>query len=220
MLENLNRSVFQSMRSKKELCQSWKLYVITWPTTDLVKRVREAVLGGAQVIQLRDKLATDDDLARQAKMLLEVTSALRVPLIVNDRVSVAKTAGADGVHLGQEDTSLEFARSVLGEGAIFGRSTHSLEQALAAEKEGFDYIGVGPVFETPTKAGRQAVGLDCVSAVSRNVRIPFVAIGGIDPGNAGKVKKAGARAIAVVRAVLGSADPRSAARTLRKSVEG
>ena len=208
------------MPSKKGLCQNWKLYVITQPGPDLTEKVREAILGGADVIQLRDKNATDEDLTRQAKKLLRVAHSLGVPLLVNDRAAVASAAGADGVHLGQEDGPLNIAKVLLGNNAIIGRSTHSPEQAFAAEKEGFDYIGVGPVFETPTKAGRTAVGLDAVRSAAQNVRIPFVAIGGIDSGNIRQVMRAGARACAVVRAVLGSADPRCSARLLKTSLEG
>ena len=100
--------------------------------------MRQAVLGGADAVQLRDKDATDEDLTRQARALLEVTRPLGVPLIVNDRVRVAKAAGADGLHLGQEDGRLNAARMILGEDIILGRSTHSPEQVLAADKEGFD----------------------------------------------------------------------------------
>ena len=206
-----------SMRSKKELCRSWKLYVITSPGPGLVEKVRQAVLGGADVVQLRDKLATDDDLVQQARQLLQVTRPAGIPLIVNDRVQAALSAGADGVHLGQDDGLLSEARRILGEDAIYGRSTHSVAQGLAAQKEGFDYIGVGPVFATPTKAGRPAVGLECVRAASSRFDVPFVAIGGIDERNIKEVVEAGAKAVAVVRAVMQSEDPRA---TTKKIKEG
>ena len=220
MPKNLKGSASTFMRSKKELCQSWKLYVITQPMPGLADRVRQAILGGADVIQLRDKNAADEDLIRQSKSLLEVTRHFHVPLIINDRVAVAQMVGADGVHLGQDDGALSAARTILGEEAIFGRSTHKPEQALAAEKEGFDYIGVGPVFETPTKAGRPAVGLEYVRFAAQNVRIPFIAIGGIDAANLEKVTHAGAGAVAVVRAVIASADPQEAATVLKKNISG
>ena len=207
------------MSSKKELCRSWKLYVITLPGPGLLEKVRQAILGGADVIQLRDKNATDEDLARQAKALLQVTRAMRAPLVINDRVLVAKISGADGVHLGQEDGALSAAKLALGENAIFGRSTHSPDQARAAQKEGFDYIGVGPVFETPTKPGRPAAGLDYVRFVSQNISIPFVAIGGVDENNVAQVRDAGAKAVAVVRAVMESRDPRLAAKRLKEKME-
>ncbi len=189
------------------------------PGADLLDVVHEAVLGGADVIQLRDKRGSDRDQLEQLKRLLPVTRALGVPLIVNDRPDIAQKAGADGVHLGQEDGSLADAIAVLGPDAIYGRSTHSYEQALTAEREGFDYIGVGPVFVTPTKAGRPAIGLETVQVVSRALEIPFVAIGGIDDSNVEDVLGAGARAVAVVRAVMGARDPRAAAAQIRRSVD-
>jgi len=206
------------MPSKKELCQNWKLYVITDPDAagkrSLVDVVKAAIDGGASVVQLRDKKASDEELVQAAKRLLEVTRSCGIPLIINDRVEAAKASGADGVHLGQEDVSLREARAVLGSGAIIGRSTHSPEEALAAEAEGFDYIGVGPVFQTPTKPNTKPVGLELVRFAAQNLRIPFVAIGGIDAGNIGKVLREGAKTVAVVRAVMGAVDPKKAAEAL------
>ena len=112
------------------------------------------------------------------------------------------------------DGSLENARRVLGDQAIIGRSTHSQAQALAAEAEGFDYIGVGPVFSTPTKPAALPVGLDLVRFAAKNIHVPFVAIGGIDSGNVEEVRQAGAKAVAVVRAVMADGDPKRAARKL------
>lgn len=206
------------MPSKKELCRSWKLYAITEDgaasSSSIERRVRDAVAGGADAVQLRDKRATDAELLSAARKLLAITRASGVPLIVNDRAHVARDAGADGLHLGQDDGTLVGARAVVGEGMIIGRSTHSPEQAVAAEAEGFDYIGVGPVFETPTKPLTRAVGLDLVRFASAKLKIPFVAIGGIDETNAVLVREAGARCVAVVRAVLGASDPHAAAVTL------
>ncbi len=207
------------MPSKKERCRAWKLYIITDDAAlrggaTLGDVVALAIRGGADVIQLRDKRTDDARLAETAKALLKITRPCGVPLIINDRIDVARVSGADGVHLGQEDASLEEARRELGEQCIIGRSTHSPEQALEAEKQGFDYIGVGPVFQTPTKPGYQPVGLDLVRFAAKHVRIPFVAIGGIDAANAKQVLAAGARTIAVVRAVMTAADAEHATRGL------
>lgn len=209
------------MPLKKKPCQDWKLYVITdpAPNRDLLRTVLAAVQGGADVIQLRDKTLSDPELTKLAESLLEITRPQGVPLIINDRLSVAKASGADGLHLGQGDGSLSEARLCLGDGAILGRSTHSPEQAMAAQKEGADYIGVGPVFKTPTKADYDPVGLELVSFASKNISMPFVAIGGIDEKNARLVRAAGARAIAVVRAVMTSLDPRRAAQTLKQIMD-
>ena len=211
-----------STLSKNSLCRSWKLYVITCPEfrgeRSQKERVHQAILGGADAVQLRDKSASDEELLRQAEELLGVTRPLGVPLIINDRVSVAKACGAQGVHLGQLDGSLAQAREFLGADKIFGRSTHSPEQGRAAEEEGFDYIGVGPVFSTPTKPGCLPAGLEYVRYAAENLRVPFVAIGGIDEANAGAVLKSGAQCIAVVRAVLAQSDPQKAAQNLKQLI--
>ena len=208
------------MRSKKKLCQNWKIYVITGLSgrkdDALVKIVREAILGGAGAVQLRDKKATDSQLLLMARKLLVLTRSAGVPLIINDRIGVAKKSGADGVHLGQKDAGLEEARAVLGKEAIIGRSTHSPEQALRAQEEGFDYIGIGPVFATPTKPAYEPVGLELVRFAAASIQIPFVAIGGIDEKNAMQVKGAGARTLALVRAVMASENPRLTVENLCK----
>lgn len=198
------------MPLKRESCRDWKLYVITDPNLpkgrNLEDVVRQAVEAGASVVQLRDKTASDEELTRLAKRLLSIMRPKGVPLIVNDRLEVAHASDADGLHLGQEDGPIQAVRKILGKDKIVGRSTHSPEQALGAQKEGADYIGVGPVFATPTKPGRKPVDLDLVRFAAKNVTIPFVAIGGIDLGNALEVRQAGASTIAVVRAVMQAPD--------------
>ena len=178
-----------------------------------------AIRGGADVLQLRDKEASDEAFLAQAKILANLTRRLGVPLIINDRLYLAKECGADGVHLGQEDGSLVEARRVLGPDALVGRSTHSVEQAMLAEREGFDYVGVGPVYATPTKPGRSPVGLELVRFAAERLEIPFVAIGGIDRKNVAVVSAAGARCVAVVRGLMGSDDPRDAAQVLLREME-
>ena len=199
-----------------------RLYVITAaddPPERVLATVRAARDAGAEVVQLRRK-------GEDARLTLRLAERCRelLPagggtlLVVNDRVDIAMAAGADGVHLGQDDLPLAAARR-LWPGGLVGRSTHSLGQALAAQAEGADYIGVGPVWATPTKPGRPAVGLELVRAVAAaQLRIPWVAIGGVDAGNIGTVLAAGARAVAAVRAVTAATDPEAAARGLRAAV--
>jgi thiamine-phosphate pyrophosphorylase len=134
--------------------------------------------------------------------------------IVNDHLDIAMAAGADGVHLGQADLPLVAVRRVWGPGHLVGRSTHSLEQARAAAAEGADYIGIGPVFATPTKPGRPAVGLELLRPAASELAIPWFAIGGIDSANLAQVLAAGASRVAVVRAVSSAADPAEAAAAL------
>jgi len=132
--------------------------------------------------------------------------------IVNDHLDLAIEAGADGVHLGQDDISVEAARAAWG--GLIGRSTHSLDQALEAQRQGVDYIGVGPVYATPTKPGRPAVGLELLQAVASAISIPWFAIGGIDSSNLEDVLAAGASRVAVVRAVCEAPEPAAASRAL------
>lgn len=202
---------------------SWRLYVIVdrqaCGDRDPVEVAAAAVRGGADVIQLRDKSATDAAVRQAAERLRPVTQAAGVPLIVNDRVEVVGMVGADGVHLGQQDSPTAQARRVLGIGRLIGRSTHSLKQALAAQAEGTDYLGFGPIFPTPTKPTYRSVGLDAIAEVVSQVRIPVVCIGGVDRSNVHRVLEAGAECVAVVRAVCRADDPEAATRHLKILIE-
>lgn len=198
-----------------------RLYVIT-AAEDSPDRtldvVHAACAGGAGAVQLRRKGDGGDALRRLARRCRELTAAAGVLFIVNDHLDVAMEADADGVHLGQDDAPITRARQ-LWPGRLVGRSTHSLAQALEAEEQGADYLGVGPVFATPTKPGRPAVGLELVSAVAPRLHIPWVAIGGIDATTLPSVLAAGARRVAVVRAVCTSPDPAAATAGLLRAVE-
>jgi thiamine-phosphate pyrophosphorylase len=173
----------------------------------------DAIDGGADVVQLRNKQAPAADLFGAAVRVRDHARARSAIFIVNDHLELAIDAGADGVHLGQEDLGIAEAR--LRWDGIVGRSTHSLEQAVKAQTEGADYIGVGPVFATPTKPGRPAVGVGLLGLVGAVLEIPWFAIGGLDAGNIDAVVIAGARRVAVVRAVSSAADPAAAAAELK-----
>jgi thiamine-phosphate pyrophosphorylase len=179
--------------------------------------VLEAALrGGVDVFQLRDKRASDDELvaaAREARALCDEHGAL---FVLNDRPDLVEPCGADGVHVGQDDGSIEAARAVVGPERIVGRSTHAPEQLAAAG--GADYVAVGPVWATPTKPRRPAVGLAYVRHAAQHAQAPWFAIGGIDATNVGEVVAAGARRIVVVRAIAQADDPEAAARALRTAV--
>jgi len=208
---------------RRERLARVRLYVITGERGDLEETltIAEAALkGGADVIQLRKKTMPKDALARLALRIRELTRDYDALFIVNDHPDLAITADADGVHLGQDDFPPAMIRSLHGfQGRLIGRSTHSLEQAQRAVADGVDYLGVGPVFPTPTKAGRPAVGTKLVRQVAENIRLPFVAIGGIDLASVPEVMEAGARAIAVVRAVYDADAPSSVARQLRQLID-
>ena len=199
---------------------SWRLYVIIDRAAaggrDLADYAAAAIRGGADVIQLRDKSASRDALLTETARLLPFTRAAGIPFIINDHVEVARTAGADGVHLGQEDRPVDEARRILGPHGLIGKSTHSFEQAMAAQAEGADYIGLGPIFPTPTKPDARSVGTGLITQVVPHIRVPIVCIGGIDAANVGQVLEAGADCFAVIRAVCSAPDPESATRNLKR----
>jgi len=199
-----------------------RLYLITGDQGDEVEtaRIVEAALeGGATVVQLRKKTMPKGEQYAIALALRRLTRLHGALLIVNDHPDIAIAVDADGVHLGQDDLPPAVVRGLPGfHERLIGRSTHSLEQAKAAMDEGADYIAVGPVYPTPTKAGRAAVGTGLVTDVAAIADRPFVAVGGIDHENAPAVVEAGARAIAVVRAVYDAAEPAEAARRLHEMI--
>jgi thiamine-phosphate pyrophosphorylase len=174
--------------------------------------LRAAVRGGVDLLQLRDKTLDDDGLVTAAR---EFRAAGAPLFILNDRPDLVEACGADGVHVGQDDMSPGEARSIVGPDRIVGRSTHAPEQADEAEADpDVDYLAVGPVWETPTKLGRPAAGLDYVEYAANTVSKPWFAIGGIDATNLAAVAERGARRIVVVRAIAEADDPEAAARGL------
>jgi thiamine-phosphate pyrophosphorylase len=197
-----------------------RLYLITGDRggeQETVRIVAAALEGGVDVVQLRKKTMPKGEQYAIALALRRLTALHDCLLIINDHADLAVAADADGVHLGQDDLPLEAVRSLPGfEGRLIGRSTHSVEQARAAIREGADYIAVGPVYATPTKAGRAPVGPELVTDVAAFADRPFVAVGGIDRENAPMVVGAGAPALAVVRAIYDDRDPAEAARRLHE----
>ena len=166
------------------------------------------LLGGARLLQLRWKPAPTAALLAAAREIRRLTREHGAHCFVNDRVDVAMAAGADGVHLGQEDLPLEAARRLLGEGAIIGISTHDVAQAEAAERGGADYVAFGPIFATETKVtGYSPRALEALREVRRAIRLPIVAIGGIHEDNAADVLAAGANAVAMISEIIAAPDP-------------
>lgn len=185
---------------------------------DLVDVAAQAIAGGVDAIQLRDKTASDDELVAGLRALRPLCSETGTLLILNDRPDLAVAGDADGVHVGQDDLAVPAARAIVGDDRLIGLSTHSPEQVDAAIAAGADHIGVGPINTTPTKQGVAAVGTDLVRyGVTRP--LPFVAIGGIDRSNVAAPLDAGARRVAVVRAIIDAVDPRAAAAELRAAVD-
>jgi thiamine-phosphate pyrophosphorylase len=175
--------------------------------------------GGADILQLRAKGHDLVTIERIARKLLPICREAGVPFILNDFPEIAAALDTDGVHIGQDDGPLAAARAIVGPGKIIGRSTHSLDQARAALAEGFDYIGFGPLFPTPTKAGRPAIGLQDIAIMEQDVgsKIPAFCIGGITPATLPQVISSGGRRVVVVSALLQAKDVRKATADLRAS---
>jgi thiamine-phosphate pyrophosphorylase len=178
-----------------------------------------AIEGGADCLQLREKTLEGAELLRRAKALVMLCRSRRVLCIVNDRADVAVLADADGVHVGQGDLPAVEARKIVGPDKLVGVSTHDIEQARRAVTDGADYVGVGPVFRSSTKAREILPGLEFAREVAREVSIPAVAIAGITEGNLEQVLETGVRAVAVTAAVAASEDPRAAAAGLKLSIK-
>ena len=193
-----------------------RLYLVTAALEPA--RLRALLDGGVDLVQLRMKEASDAEVLREAAWMREACADAGVGFLLNDRPDLAVTAGADGVHVGQDDVTPAAARATVGPEAIVGLSTHAPEQLAAAPAEA-DYVVVGPVWETPTKPGRAAAGLAYVAhAAARGSARPWFAIGGIDTANVRAVVEAGARRIVVVRALVHAADPAQAAATLKAAL--
>ena len=195
-----------------------RLYLVSGADHEDLSGFLDAVLeAGVDAVQIREKDAEAGDVIRRGEVFREMAERHGALFIVNDRPDIALALDADGVHLGQNDLPVEMAREILGADAIIGLSTHSRDQLDAAPTEA-DYVCVGPIWETPTKAGRPAVGVDLVRYAAEQERRPWFAIGGINTDNLPQVVAAGARRIVVVRAVTKAPDPRSAVRALLESV--
>jgi thiamine-phosphate pyrophosphorylase len=190
------------------------LYLVTRARADLGAFLAAAVRGGVDMVQVREKTLPDGDLLQVLEEARMVTRSLGVPLVVNDRPDLAVLVEADYVHVGQDDLPSEAVHRF---GIPFGRSTHSPAELAAADA---DYVGVGPVHATPTKEGRPAVGLELVRHAAAHAPAPWFAIGGIDAETIGPVVAAGARRVAVVRAIGDADDPERAARELRDALPG
>jgi thiamine-phosphate pyrophosphorylase len=181
----------------------------------VVEITKKLVRGGIDLLQLRAKEVNIDEVRRIAQAMVVITQPAGVPFILNDYPQLLADVSAEGCHLGQEDGSITDARRVAGRPIIVGRSTHSIEQALAAEKEGADYIGYGPLFPTPTKPAAVAIGLSSLRKLHAQVRIPIFCIGGIKESNLRKVTEAGAERVCIVSDLLTAADPYAKVRAVK-----
>lgn len=210
------------MERKRALLNRSRLYAVTdleGPGESVLRKIEQAFRGGVDIVQLRSKILSAAELLRLGRKIRKIADGEGGLFIVNDRIDIAVGCDADGVHLGQDDLSVAMARRIFRDRRkIVGKSTHSVLQALLAEKEGADYLGFGPVFPTPTKPDYPAIGRRHFRKINRVIQIPYVAIGGINETNLEDVLKAGARRVAVVRAVFSAPDPGRAARNLKRTL--
>ncbi len=172
---------------------------------DIEKAARDALRGGADIIQYRDKTSCDKILIREATALRAVVKKYGKILIINDRPDIARVAGADGAHVGQEDMPVRYARRIMGK-KIIGASAGNAKEALRAEKNGADYLGIGPVFRSPSKPGKRPIGVKALERIVGKVRVPLFAIGGINVKNIADIKKIGISGVAVISAATGGCD--------------
>ena len=200
------------------------LYAVTDRTwlgnMTLYEQVEEALKGGATFVQLREKELDDAAFLKEAFEIQELCRKYNVPFIINDNVEIAVNVNADGIHIGQKDMEAGYVRSVIGEEKILGVSVQTVEQAILAEKMGADYLGVGAVFTTGSKADAEDVSYETLKAICKAVNIPVVAIGGISATNVLTLKDSGISGIAVISAIFAAEDIESATKSLKQLTAG
>ena len=212
----------QNMKSDKDLDlrKSLLLYAVTdrhWTgEKTLYQQTEEAILGGTTFLQIREKELNEADFEKEALELQALCKKYKIPFIVNDNVELAKKIDADGVHVGQEDMNACKVRELLGSDKILGVSAQTVEEAILAEKQGADYLGVGAVFPTGSKSDAIDVSYETLKAICKAVKIPVVAIGGITKDNLCQLKGSGIAGISVISAIFAQKDIKAAAEDLKK----
>lgn len=202
---------------------NYKLYLVTdrdlLKNTDLYTAVEEAIKGGVTLVQLREKDLTTLEFYNTALNIKRITDKYNIPLIINDRMDIALAVNASGVHIGQKDIPCTIARKILGNDKILGVSATTLSQAIKAEKEGADYIGVGAIFHTSTKQDAKPVSIDMLKEIKETLSIPVVAIGGITIKNIHQLDSSNIDGIAVISDILGKEDIRFASENLNSLIK-
>lgn len=205
---------------KKKLLKNSQLYLIldrdVLDYAGLLSVAKNAIATGADIIQLRDKIGHNKNTLSLAVKLKEITRHKKTIFIMNDRLDLALLSDADGLHIGQDDIPIQQVRKLLGKEKLIGISCHTLQQALTAESQGADYIGLGPIFATQTKPGFSALGIDIISEVKAKLKIPIFPIGGINSTNLQHILNAGASNIAICRAICWQRDVKKATWQLKK----
>ncbi|KYH30610.1 thiamine-phosphate synthase [Clostridium tepidiprofundi DSM 19306] len=200
----------------------YSLYLVTdreiLGERDLIKSIEDAILGGATLIQLREKNISTLNFYKIALKVKELTTRNNIPLIINDRLDIVLAVDAEGLHIGQDDMPLEIARNILGEDKIIGLSTSTLDEAIEAEKNGADYIGVGAMFPTSTKQDAKSVTLDELRTIKEAVNIPVVGIGGINKSNILSLMETGVDGAAIISAILGEKNIRQTCKDFKEMI--
>lgn len=202
---------------------SYSLYLVSdkksCKNRDLEELIQQAILGGVTIVQLREKNIDSKDFYEQALRVKRVTDKYNIPLIINDRVDIALAVGADGVHVGQEDLSCSVIKRNISKNLIVGVSVHNVEEAMRAELDGADYIGCGAVFNTSTKENTKKLKIEELIKIKENVKIPVVAIGGINEENIEELYDSNIDGIAVVSAILSKDNCEEASRILKEKIK-
>ena len=197
----------------------YTLYLVTdrqlMSCDSLTEAVEQAILGGCTMIQLREKELSSLEFYNQAVAVKQVTDKYHIPLIINDRIDIAMAVQATGVHIGQHDLPAAAARKVIGENMLLGVSASSIAEAIQAQQDGADYLGVGAMFPTGTKTDADSVSMEELQKIRTAVSLPIVVIGGINKGNAGRFKPMGIDGLAVVSAIIAQSDIKAAAAELK-----
>lgn len=211
-----------AVHPKQSSNPDYRLYLVTdrdcLANRDLYASIEEAIRGGVTLVQLREKTVSSRKFLDIAFAVKEITSRYRIPLIINDRLDIALAIDADGLHIGQDDLPLTVARKLFGKDKIIGVSASTLEEALLAEQQGADYLGVGAMYATPTKQDAKTVSLKKLAEIKKTVSIPVVAIGGISEMNVRDIMATGIDGVSVVSAILGKQDVQKAAKDLLERI--
>ena len=206
------------LKKSMEILKKNDLYVITDQKENLLEVIEELLIAGVKIIQHRFKTGTDKDHLQEAIQIKNLCKRYNSLFIINDRVDIALASNADGIHLGQDDLDLKSARKILGYSKIIGISANNKIDISNALKEGCDYIGIGPVFETPTKKDKKPIGIENIKTLTKNLTIPWFAIGGINTKNISYLKNNGFKKVALVSQLMNSEDPKEEAMMILKKL--
>ncbi len=209
---------YSKFKKSEEILKENDLYVITDQKDDLLERIEEILIAGVRIIQYRFKTGTDQDHLKKAIQIKNLCKRYNSLFIVNDRLDIALASNADGIHLGQDDLDLKTARKLLGYSKIVGISANNAIDISNALKEGCDYIGIGPVFETTTKKNKIPLGIENIKTLTKDLNIPWFAIGGIKSNNISYLKRNGFKKVALVSELMNSEDPREDAMMILKKL--